>query len=361
MTELPILTNGVANGPLAIVAGGNGLVGRAIIRHLTDAGNWQIVSLSRRPTDLGLSTRSVSVDLADKVDCAEKLKHLGAATHVFYAAYAADGDLGREADRNARMLVNLVETLEPLAPRLQHIQLMQGSKWYGNHLGPYRTPAREDDPRHGHPCFYYAQQDWLSARQKGRNWTWSALRPHGVLGLAIGSSMNQLTALALYAVISKELGNKLCWPGSEAAFNSVYQFTEAAYLARGAEWVATSSKVAQQAFNFTNGDLVRWCHLWPAIANAFGMEPGPVQPISLALEMADKEPVWADICKRHDLKRHRLTDLTNWGFADFVFSCGYDQISDLTRLHNAGWAGANPSEAMYLRLINELRAARIIP
>jgi cob(I)alamin adenosyltransferase len=37
----------------------------------------------------------------------------------------------------------------------------------------------------------------MSERQRGKRWTWSALRPHGVCGLAIGSSMNQLTATYL--------------------------------------------------------------------------------------------------------------------------------------------------------------------
>ena len=346
---------------VAIVAGGSGIVGRAIVDHLATRGNWTIVALSRRQQRHDARVRHVSVDLADKADCSAKVQDLRNATQVFYAAYAPDRDLGREAALNARMLVNLVETLEPIAPRLQHIQLMQGSKWYGNHLGPYRTPAREDDPRHDRSCFYYDQQDWLSARQPGRNWVWSALRPHGVCGLAIGSSMNQLTALTLYATISKELGRPLSWPGSEAAFNSIYQFTEAAYLAGGMEWAATTNAAANQAFNFTNGDLVRWCHLWPAIARAFGIEAGPIKPHSLAATMADMEPLWATIRERHGLEPYTLADLTNWSFADFVFGCGYDQISDLTKLRNTGWSGVNPSEEMYLRLIGDLRKARIIP
>ena len=361
MAEVSVPRHVVTPGRTAIVAGGNGVVGRALIQQLSAVGGWQIHSLSRRRPDSDLPAQYVAVDLADAADCAEKLRDLGDATHVFYAAYAPDRDLGREAAYNGQMLINLVEALEPLAPRLQHIQLMQGSKWYGNHLGPYRTPAKEDDQRHSQPCFYYNQQDWLTARQQGRNWTWSALRPHGVLGLAVGSSMNQLTAMALYAVISKALGRKLCWPGSEAAFNSIYQFTEAAYLARGMEWAASQPSAANQAFNFTNGDLVRWCHLWPAIAGAFDMEPGPPKPMSLAVEMAEMEPLWAGICERHGLQRYRLTDLTNWTFADFVFGSGYDQISDLTRLRGAGWTAVNPSETMYVRLIADLRNARIIP
>lgn len=45
----------------------------------------------------------------------------------------------------------------------------------------------------------------------------------------------------------------------------------------------------------------------------------------------------------------------------FVFTCDYDQMSDLTKIRNAGWIGANPSEAMYLRLLQGLRDQRIIP
>jgi hypothetical protein len=153
----------------------------------------------------------------------------------------------------------------------------------------------------------------------------------------------------------------LCWPGTEAAFNAVYQFTEAAYLAGGMDWAATTAAAQNQAFNFTNGDLIRWRHLWPAIAGAFGMSTGPVKTISLSRAMADKEPVWARLRARHGLANYTLVQLTNWAFADFVFACGYDQISDLTKVRNAGWGGANPSQAMYLRLIGELRQARIIP
>jgi nucleoside-diphosphate-sugar epimerase len=347
---------------VALIAGALGVVGRAILEHLEALAGWEVVALSRRAPDFPTRVRWITVDLADTAECRAKLHTLTSVTHVFYAAYAPRPTLAEEAQHNTLMFTNLIETVEePSAARLAHVQLMQGSKWYGNHLGPYRTPAKEDDSGHLPPNFYFAQQAWLSERRRGKDWTWSALRPHGVCGLAIGSSMNQLTAMALYATLSNHFGLPLRWPGKPGAFTSIYQLTEAAYLARGMVWAATTSQCANQAFNFTNGDFIRWCHLWPRVARFFGMEPGLVQTISLDTFMADKEPSWAEIRTRHGLRDYTLAQLTNWRSADFVFGCEYDQMSDMTKARNAGWTGANDSEAMYIRLLAGLREKRIIP
>ncbi|NOU05536.1 MAG: SDR family oxidoreductase [Hyphomicrobiaceae bacterium] len=346
---------------VALVAGAHGIVGGAIVADLARRPGWRVIGLGRRGgQDSGTVTHQ-AVDLTDATSCRRAAAQWSDVTHVFYTAYLPGPDLARETETNTKMLTHLVEALEPVTPHLQHIQLMQGSKWYGNHLGPYRTPSHEDDPRHGAPCFYYDQQDWLAARQLGKNWGWSALRPHGVLGLAIGSSMNQLTAMALYASVQRQFGTVLYWPGSDAAFNSLYQFVESAYLARGAHWMATEHPRANAPFNFTNGDLVRWKYLWPLIAEAFGMEPGPPAPQKLAERMSQHEELWAQLVTRHGLQPHRMDALTNWRFADFVFHSGYDHISDMTRARNLGWTGANPSHEMYVRLIGDLRTHRIIP
>ena len=55
---------------------------------------------------------------------------------------------------NLAMLANTVETVEATASNLQHVLVMQGTKYYGSHLGPFKTPAKEDDPRHPPPNFY---------------------------------------------------------------------------------------------------------------------------------------------------------------------------------------------------------------
>ena len=65
---------------------------------------------------------------------------------------------------------SLLDAVEPETRGLEHVHLVQGTKYYGMHRGPFRTPAREDDPRPATPNFYYEQQDLLVERQRGRGW-----------------------------------------------------------------------------------------------------------------------------------------------------------------------------------------------
>ncbi len=260
------------------------------------------------------------------------------------------------------MLTGLVETIEKAAPGLAHIQLMQGAKWYGVQFGaPYRTPAREDDPRHMPPNFYYDQQDWLVERQRGKAWNWSALRPHGVWGFSIGSEMNMANAIAVYATISKHLGLPLRWPGDPRTLDVVYQITDVALLARAMLWAASAPAAANQAFNITNGDFTRVRHLWQRIAEFFDMETAPGQHVSLVQTMADKEGLWAEIVERHQLRRYALGDLTTWRFADYAFRNAFDQMSCLNKARQAGWHEFLDTEETVTNQLARMRRDHIIP
>ena len=345
----------------AVVAGALGIVGRALVEHLEANGDWDIVGLSRRSPDFATRARFVSVDLVDPDDCRAKQGELADATHVFYAAYAPRRTPSEEVAPNLAMVTNLVSALERVAPRLAHVQLIQGSKWYGNHLGPYRTPAKEDDPRHMPPNFYYDQQDWLQSRQRGRQWTWSALRPHCICGLSVGSPMNHLLALSLYASVSRELKLPLRFPGAAGAFRAVYQFTDARLLARAMVWAATTTACENEAFNMTNGELERWENVWPTIADCFGMVSGPVQTVSLARVMADKEPLWARMRERHALRNYTLSQLVSWEFADWAYSNAFDQMSSLAKARRAGWNETLDADTMFRDMIGRLVSERVIP
>src|SRR5689334_5565678 len=198
---------------VALVAGATGIIGRGIVEHLSGLDDWEVIAMSRSAPDYQSKGRFVSADMLESGDCRDKLGGLGDVTHLFFAAYR---EMPTEAERvevNGAMLRNVVEAIEAAAPGLRRIVLMQGTKYYGCHLGPFKTPARESDPRHMPPNFYYTQQDHLEARQSGKEWTWSALRPQAITGFAVGNPMNLVSVIAVYAAISRELGLPLRFPG----------------------------------------------------------------------------------------------------------------------------------------------------
>ena len=345
---------------VAVVAGATGIAGRALVEHLYRRDDWDVVGVSRRPLHF-TGVRHINVDLLDARDCAQKLSALSEATHLFYCAFAPLGGGLEEVGPNFEMLRNVTSALERAASNLEHVQLLQGTKWYGHHLGPFRTPAREDDPRHLSPNYYYVQQNWIEDAQRGKSWTWSALRPHCICGVSVGSPMNHLFALALYAVISRELGVPLRFPGAPSAFQCIYQFTDARLLARAMVWAATTGACANQAFNINNGEFERWENIWPALADRFGMATGRVQTVKLVDVMIDKESVWSGMRRKYGLRENRLADLIDWRFADWSYSNGFDQMSSLTKARRAGWSEVLDTETMFRQLIDELEQERWIP
>lgn len=344
----------------ALVVGAGGVIGRAILDHFAVQPGWQTIAASRTPSAGQPGVDCLAMDLLDPADCRAKLAGSDV-THVFYAAYLKKPAPAEETEVNLRMLVNLVDALEAEAPRFGHINLTHGQKWYGNHLGPYRTPAKEDDPRHLPPNFYYDQQDFIAERQLGKSWTWSAIRPQAPLGFSIGSPMNQVLILGLYGSICRELGVPLEFPGSEGCFNALYQVTDVALLGRAVHWIATTPSCANEPFNVTNGDLFRWCNLWPRIAEFFDVSAGTVRRRPLARTMADKGPLWDRIVAKHGLQAHRMEDLVDWSWGDFVFGSDFDNVSSTVKLRQHGFYDFVDSEDSYISALSKLRENRIIP
>ena len=221
-----------------------------------------------------------------------KLEGLDHVTHIFYAAFQPSngrgGRLCRQHRAQPRHAGQCRDRHRPLAKSLQRVVLVTGTKYYGVHLGPLKTPMRETDPRHMPPDFYFDQIDWLTAYQRGKRWSWTELRPQTLCGFAPGTAMSIMPAIAVYAAISKELGLPLRFPGKPGAYASIYQVTESAHFASAALWAATEPRCGNQAYNITNGDYFRWRNVWPKIAEVFGMKVGEAQTISLTQHMADK-------------------------------------------------------------------------
>ncbi len=221
-----------------LVIGATGVIGRRTIQHLDAAQGWRAIGVSRRKPDYPTEAAHVSADLMDKDDCKAKLGALDGVTHLLYAAYSDRPTWAAQCAPNALMLENVLDGIEAGGAKLERIVLMQGTKYYGSHLGPFKTPALESDPRHMPPNFYFNQQDLLMERQARRPWRWTCLRPHTVCGFAVGMPMNLVAVIGVYAAISKELGLPLRFPGTEACYRAVFQVTDADLLARATLWAA---------------------------------------------------------------------------------------------------------------------------
>lgn len=346
---------------VALVVGANGVIGGNLVRHLAGLGDWEVIGLSRRGGQDAGSVRYIAVDLLDAADARAKLSGLTGVTHIFYAAYQDRPTWAELVAPNLAMLTHVVDAVEPVAAGLRHVSLMQGYKVYGAHLGPFKTPARESDADHMPPEFNIDQQAFLTRRQIGKAWTWSALRPSVVCGLATGIPMNLVMVLAIYASISKALGLPLRFPGKPGAYDSLLEMTDAGLLARATVWAATDPACANQAFNITNGDLFRWSEMWPKIAKAFDLEVAAPLPMSLATVMADKAPLWDAMVERHDLAPLAYSEVSSWTFGDAVFSWNYDMFGDGSKARRFGFHEFVDTEDMFLELFEEYRRQRIIP
>ena len=136
-------------------------------------------------------------------------------THLVYAAlYEAPNliDGWRDPDQirtNDLMLRNLMAVLEPVAPALRHVALLQGTKAYGVHVRPLTVPAREGrSEMYEQPNFYWAQENFLRELQQGKAWHWSILRPVLIVGEAMGGAMDLIPPLGVYAAMLREQGRR---------------------------------------------------------------------------------------------------------------------------------------------------------
>ncbi|TBR40505.1 MULTISPECIES: SDR family oxidoreductase [Dyella] len=344
----------------ALVVGAQGVIGRNLVDHLKTLPDWDIIGLSRRGGD-DEGVRHIAVDLLDPVDTQRKLSPLTHVTHVFYTAYQDRPTWAELVPPNVAMLQHVLDAIEPVADHLQHVSLMQGYKVYGGHLGPFKTPARETDAHFMPPEFMHDQQRLLEARQQGKAWTWSGIRPAVVGGFALGNPLNLALGIAVYASMSRELGIPLRFPGKPGAYDRLLQMTDAGLLAKAMVWAATEPRCANEAFNIANGDLFRWSDMWPFIAGYFGLELATPLPLSLDSVMADKEQLWQSMQARHGLQPHPYADVSSWRFADFVFSWDYDMFGDDSKSRRFGFHEYADTKAMFAALFDDFRRRKIIP
>ncbi|MDP1967321.1 MAG: nucleoside-diphosphate sugar epimerase, partial [Reyranella sp.] len=241
------------------------------MKHFAARPGCEVIALSRRRPDETFGARWLSLDLTNAAACAKLAPAFAGVTHLVYAAlYERPGLVAgwqeeEQIRTNDLMLKNLLGPLGRAAPGLRHVALLQGTKAYGVHVRPLTVPARENrSEMHEQPNFYWNQERFLRETQKGKAWSWSILRPVLIVGDSVGSAMNVIPALGVYAAMMRRAGKtKLDYPGG---VGRVAQAVDADLLARAIAWSGEAAVARNELFNVTNGDVFMWPNVWPAIA-----------------------------------------------------------------------------------------------
>ncbi len=355
-----------------LIAGATGLVGYAALKHFGSQTDCEVIALSRRQPDEVFGGRWHPLDLTDAAACTSLVARLGTITHLVYAAlYERPGLVAgwqeeEQIRTNDLMLRNLLGPLER-SPSLRHVTLLQGTKAYGVHVRPLTVPARENrSEMHEQPNFYWNQERYLREAQQGKAWSWSILRPVLIVGSSVGSAMNVIPALGVYAAMMRRAGKtRLDYPGG---VGRVAQAVDADLLARAIAWSGDSAKARNEIFNVTNGDVFVWPNVWPAIADALGFEPGEHVPLSLDSEIRPQEAAWAEIRAAHGLTSGTLKEFVGLSFeyADYTMGYGRDRpgppaIVSTIKLMQAGFCEVMDTEAMFRKAFAELQAKKLLP
>ena len=364
--------------PKVLVAGASGLVGLAAIRHFAALPGWEVVGVSRRrPTIEGF--QFIPVDLLDPQDCADVFGGMGEVTHLVYAAlHEAPGLMPGWIDdevieTNAAMLRNLFDPLCEAARGLEHLSLLHGTKAYGLHhpllgIDGLRIPLKERDPIRRHHNFYFVQQEYLEAKQRGRSWGLTTFRPTVIYGDASGANMNPALAIGAYAAILREAGEPLHFPG-QTLEPLLVEAVDAELVAKALGWAAANPIAAGNSYNLTNGDVFVWSQAWAAIATAMDMDVGEHRPMSFASDLVKRADEWAAIVAKYEL----------WAPPDLVEFVGYNSLvycdamigsrgrpgvtvlNSTIKARQHGFHECLDSEDMFSNIFRRLRAQGLLP
>lgn len=132
--------------PMFLVAGAGGVIGRSVIERFVGEGLAVRGVSRRRPAD-STGWDHLPVGLLDKEAAAEGLRIAADTTHLVFAAYIERLDPAEQIATNVALLENTLDALTALGAPLEHVTFYQGHKFYGAHLGRFKTPAKETDQR----------------------------------------------------------------------------------------------------------------------------------------------------------------------------------------------------------------------
>jgi nucleoside-diphosphate-sugar epimerase len=177
--------------------------------------------------------------------------------------------------------------------------------------------------------------------------------------------MNPLLPLGAYAALRREEGKPFSYPGGALQISEI---VDADLLAEAFEWAATAPGARNETFNITNGDIFTWRDAWPALADAFGIAPGPDEPMSLVDYLSARTEAWDRIVAREGLQPLGLMRFLGEShhYADLLLrrdaqTIGRPTLLSTIKLRQAGFGACRDSEEVVRRWARALQDRRLLP
>ncbi|RYN29872.1 hypothetical protein AA0113_g765 [Alternaria arborescens] len=386
----------------ALIFGASGISGWALLNQITAYPTpttfSRITGLSNRPLTLDQAQLPADsrlnlmsgIDLTKSVPevvrlLRERVEDVESISHVFFTAYIQTGDFESLKKVNTDLLRVAIEAVEQVSTNLESFVLQTGGKGYGLEFPDkvnIQVPLHESTPRIPEPyaskIFYYTQYDLLKEKSRGKPWTFTEIRPDGIIGFTpTSNAMNLSQGIGLYLSIYRAVHGKhavVTFPGNARGYHSTHSDTFQDVLAKMEIYAATHAKECGngQVFNVANGAApVTWAQIWPKLAEHFGLkgQGPPAAPddttaattIPMEKFVRDHIEAWKLLAKKHGLKEV-VIDEQNWAFVHFMLvQFDFDRQYDLSRSREVGFVEEIDTAEGYFISWERMRKAKILP
>lgn len=216
--------------------------------------------------------------------------------------------------------------------------------------------------------FYYDQYDILQERSKGQKWTFSEIRPDGIIGFVPGTNaMNLAYGIAYYLTLYREVhgkGAEIPFPGRPHGYHSTHTDTFQDILSKMEIYAALNRDKCPNgsAYNIGDGNTVSWAQVWPGICSYFGLvgvEPQGERKIEDFVH--ENQGSWSRLAEAHGLKTGSVEGF-NWPFVQFMLvDFDFNREYSLDAARSVGFKESIDTVQGYRTTFDRMVDAKLIP
>lgn len=291
-------------------------------------------------------------------------------------AYIETGEFESLRKVNSGLLRTAIEAISAIALNLETVILQTGGKGYGLQFPKevkIQPPLHESMPRIPEPwrskVFYYDQYDILQELSKRQKWSFSEIRPDGVIGFVPGSNVMSLAhGVAFYLALYREVhgrGSTVPFPGYLHGYHSTHSDTSQDILSKMEIYAALNRDKCSNgsAYNIADGEAVSWAQIWPGICSYFGLVGVEPQGHQKKIEdfVHENQDTWDGLVDTYKLRKG-LLEVQNWPFIQFMLvDFDFDREYSLDAARSVGFTECIDTIQGYKIAFDRMTDAKLIP